>query len=449
MKRSIKSNLLLLTLFLSGFSRAAVAQAGPGYSLQQLLDSAKKNNHLLKVRHYQLQEKMSRLKENEIKRYPLATLDGTFQYNFRLPQISIPAGTIGSVTTNAGGTQLLPSEASRFTVGSKSTFNVGLNVYQPLTQQFKISTGLAIDRVDIKLGQKEKEKMALQLQLAIEQLYYGALIAKKQTEAARTKLDFAKARLYDAEGALTAGKSTGVNLAGLRADIAGQEQGLLRLDMQAQDYLGELGRLANLDVSALEPPQQEPDNTPLAEMDAYKSAGINNPDMKIAVLNKEKALLGVKSANQSNLPDLGLVAGYYVQQGSPLLPGNSPYVGISLKWNIQDLFSNPQVKSQRQLQLRQAEETMAYTRQQLSNDIDKAWRKVKQSGALITAAQKLVGYRQDALREQLDRQATGMDIKTAMLETRSQLAEAEADLYAAQLSNVLAKAELTSLTGQP
>jgi outer membrane protein len=93
MKRSIKSNLLLLTLFLSGFSRAAVAQAGPGYSLQQLLDSAKKNNHLLKVRHYQLQEKMSRLKENEIKRYPLATLDGTFQYNFRLPQISIPAGT--------------------------------------------------------------------------------------------------------------------------------------------------------------------------------------------------------------------------------------------------------------------------------------------------------------------------------------------------------------------
>jgi outer membrane protein TolC len=137
-----------------------------------------------------------------------------------------------------------------------------------------------------------------------------------------------------------------------------------------------------------------------------------------------------------------------VQQGSPVLPGNSPYVGLNLKWNIQDLFSNKQVQNQRQYQLKQAEEAIVYTQKQVESDIDKAWRKVKQSDALITAAQKLAGYRREALKEQEDRQVTGLDTKTVLLEAKSQLAEAEADLYAAQLSKVLAVAALRNLTGQ-
>jgi outer membrane protein TolC len=130
------------------------------------------------------------------------------------------------------------------------------------------------------------------------------------------------------------------------------------------------------------------------------------------------------------------------------LPGNSPYVGLNLKWNIQDLFSNKQVQNQRQYQLKQAEEAIVYTRQQVESDIDKAWRKVKQSDALITAAQKLAGYRREAFKEQEDRQASGLDTKTVLLEAKSQLAEAEADLYAAQLSKALAIAALRNLTGQ-
>lgn len=447
MKLSIKSSLLLSVFFLLGFSRLS-AQTAPGYSLQQLIDSASHNSHLLSIRQYQVQEKMSKLKEDKIKRYPSVTLDGSYQYNFMLPQISIPAGTIGAVTTGTGTTQLLPSEASKFTIGSKSTYNVGLNVYQPITQQLKLKTGLSIAEADVMLSKKEKEKTALQLQLAVEQLYYGAIITQKQTDAARTKLELVKTRIYDAEGALLAGKTTGVSLAGLRADIAGQEQNLLKLEIQAQDYIGELAKLTNLDAATLKLQQPEPAITSMNSAETYKNTALENPDMEIARLNKSKAMLALKAAKQNNLPDFGVVAGYYVQQGSPVLPGNSPYVGLSLKWNIQDLFSNKELQNQRQFQLRQAEENIAYTRHQIDSDVDNVIRKVKQSGALITVAEKLVAFRKDALKEQQDKQASGMDIKTAMLETQSQLAEAEADLYSAQLSNVLALAELRNLTGQ-
>jgi outer membrane protein TolC len=436
MKLSIKSLLLLLVITLPGYSRLS-AQTSPGYSLQQLIDAAMNNNHLLSIREYQVQEKMSKLKEDEIKRYPSATLDGSYQYNFSLPEITLPAGTISTG---------LPSEDRKFTIGEKNTYNVGLNIYQPITQQFKMNTGLSIDKTDIKLGQKEKEKTALQMQLAIEQLYYGALIAQKQVEGTMARLELARARLYDAEGAQAAGKTTGVNLSGLRAGISGEEQNLLKLNIQVEDYLTELERLTSLHALKLE--AVEPGSMTVNPVDEYKLAATSNPDMEIARLNKEKALLGIKAAKQSNLPDFGLIAGYYVQQGSPVLPGNSPYVGLNLKWNIQDLFSNKQVQNQRQYQLKQAEEAIVYMQKQVESDIDKAWRKVKQSDALITAAQKLAGYRREAFKEQEDRQVTGLDTKTVLLEAKSQLAEAEADLYAAQLSKVLAVAALRNLTGQ-
>jgi outer membrane protein TolC len=284
------------------------------------------------------------------------------------------------------------------------------------------------------------------MQLAIEQLYYGALIAQKQVEGTMARLELAEARLYDAEGALAAGKTTGVNLSGLRAGISDEEQNLLKLNIQVEDYLTELERLTSLHALKLQ--VAEPGSMTVNPVDEYKLAATSNPDVEIARLNREKALLGIKAAKQSNLPDFGVIAGYYVQQGSPVLPGNSPYVGLNLKWNIQDLFSNKQVQNQRQYQLKQAEEAIVYTRQQVESDIDKAWRKVKQSDALITAAQKLAGYRREAFKEQEDRQASGLDTKTVLLEAKSQLAEAEADLYAAQLSKALAIAALRNLTGQ-
>ena len=442
-----KGSLLLSVFVLLGMSHVR-AQTAPGYSLQQLINSANHNSHLLSIREYQVQEKMSKLKEDKVKRYPSVTLDGSYQYNFMLPQISIPAGKIGSVTTAAGATQLLPSEASKFTIGSKSTYNIGLNVYQPITQQLKLKTGLSIDETEIMLSKKEKEKTALQLQLGVEQLYYGAIITQKQTAAAKAKLELAHARIYDIQGSLLAGKTTGISLAGLRAEIAAQDQNILKLDIQTQDYLGELARLTGLDAETLKLQEPELTNTTINSVETYKNAASENPDMEIARLNKWKAMLALKAAKQNNLPDFGVVAGYYAQQGSPVVPGNSPYVGLSLKWNIQDLFSNKELQNQRQFQLKQAEENIAYTQRQMDSDVEKAIRKVKQSAALIAVSEKLVSFRKEALKEQRDKQASGLDIKTAMLETLSQLADAETDLYSAQLSNVLAIAELRNLTGQ-
>ena len=433
---------VILLCFICYYSKAQTA-----YSVDQLIHAAKKNSHQLNIRQYQMLEKTSKLHEDGIKRYPSLTIDGSYQYNFKLPDISIPAGTIGMINTGNGAAQLLPAQDTRFKIGEKGNYNVGFNLYQPITQQAKLATAMAIDQTDIQIGRQESVQTALQLTLQVEQLFYSALILRKTSESGKLRIELAKAKLTDGETSRMAGTVTAASLAGLRADIANEEQALVKTDLQLQDYLAEMSSLTGIDLQKLN--LQEPVwNEKGIVISDYRSNAMLNPDLEIARLNKEKAILGIKAIKQGNLPDFGIVAGYYRQQGSPILPVSSPYVGISLKWNLQDLFANHELKNQRQAQLKQAEENMAYTQQQIGLTVDRLSRKVVQCNALITAAGKAVSFRQDELKEQQDRLTAGFEIKTALLETKVKLAQAEADLYTAKLQQAITIAELENISGK-
>ncbi len=444
MNFKIKCIALVLVL-LAGYSRLQ-AQSEEGYSLQQLIDAAMENNRVMKIKDYQVQEKVSKRREDAVKRYPTAMLEGSYRYNFNLPNLTIPAGVAGVVGSSDGPPQLLPAEDRQLTLGDRNNYGLSLTLYQPLTQQAKIGTGLQIDEIDIKVTEKEKVQLKLDIQTGVSKLYYGILIVQKQMEEAEANLELAKAKLYDAEGALAAGKTIEVNLAGLQAGIADEEREILSLQIRMDDLLNDLSSLAQVGVADLKLQPVEMEIESLQSMEAYENEASSNPGLQIAKLNKEKAVLGIRAAEQSNLPDLGLVAGYYYQQGNPLLPTSSPFVGVSLKWNIQDLFSNAQLKSQRRFQMKQAEENVAYKQEELSKDIQKAWRKASQSEALVTVARKVAGYRREEYKIQQDKQSAGLGANTGLLEVRSQLAKAEADQYAAELSYLLAVIELNNLT---
>jgi outer membrane protein len=167
----------------------------------------------------------------------------------------------------------------------------------------------------------------------------------------------------------------------------------------------------------------------------------SNVDLQIASIIKSKAILGIKAARQSNLPDVGLIAGYSYQKGNPLLPSNNPFVGVNLRWNIQDLLSNKEILKQREFQVKEAEENIANTKEQVNNDIDKAYRKIIQIRELIGVAKKTVAFRKEEMKLEEDKQAAGLNLKTDLLNSKALLAKSEADMYAAQLSYTLAVLE--------
>ncbi|WP_019943073.1 TolC family protein [Dyadobacter beijingensis] len=449
-----KPFLPILFLLALPLIRTYAQQAQP-LTLDRAVELALQNNHLLNVRKLQVAEKEAKVAEDRIKRYPVASVSSSYQYNVNLGSLVIEQGSFGALPL--GGTNIqLPNEQKTFPLGKHHNFNAGVTVYQPITQLGKIRTGIEVAQTDAELARKEQSRASLQITQAIEKLYYGLLITEKQQEEANAKIRLAQMRLYDVESALLSGKTLDVNKAGLQANIADEEQNLLKLQIQTDDYMADLKQLTGIEADSITlagtPGSPTPGAPPIGApgpLDSYQAnAAISNNDIKIANLTEIKTQKAIRAAEQSNLPDVGLVAGYSYQTGNLLFPNNNPFLGAQLKWNIQDLIANREVIRQRHFLSEQARENLINTQNQVKNDVAKTYRKLTQATALIAVAEKAVKYRTEELKVQTDKQASGLNLEADLLNTRSLLAKSEADLLAAQLNYRLAFSDLLRLTSE-
>lgn len=443
--RTIKLSLVLAAIFIFQ-TNGTIAQEVP-LTLDQVIDKALQNNKLYSARSLQLEEKRFKVKEDKIKAYPSVSVSSTYQYNANIGQLTIPQGTMGVLPLPTGNV-LLPNNELKFDLGQHQTFNAGATIYQPISQLTKIKTGVAVAQTDVEIANREKTKAGLQIRQSVEKLYYGILITTKQMEEASAKLALAKMRFYDLESAKLSGKTIEPNESGLQANIADEEQSLLKLEIQREDYMADLGRLTGLSESniqlagvALDPVK------PTQTLEDYKAGAMeHNVDIQLADLNKAKSELGIKAAKLSYRPDFGVFAGYTYQKGNIIFPQNNPYVGASLKWNVQDLFSNKEVIQQRLLVSQQAQMVLDDKREEVANSVEKAYRKIRQAESLMQVAERAYTYRQQELKVQEDKKFAGLNTEADVLHTKSLLAKSEGDLFAAQLNYRLAVSDLTILT---
>jgi outer membrane protein TolC len=336
-------------------------------------------------------------------------------------------------------------------VGKHNVYNAGITVYQPVMQIGKINAGVQFSKTELQIARAEESKSAFQIRQAVEKLYFGLLILQKQIEEAEAKIALASTRLHDAESAVSAGKTTASNILGLSASAADEEQNLLKLKIQYDDYAADLIQLTGLESDVelmLQPLPADIDTSDLAAVDTslYESAAKNN-DLKLALLNKTKADYSIRASKFNYLPDMGILGGYTYQEGTDIYPKNNAFIGASLKWNLQDILSNRTVHKQRTFLKMQAEENLANTREQVKKDILKIYRKLQHSAELIEVAGKLVKYRAEDLRIQSDRRSAGLNLESDLLTAKAAMAKAESDYFAAQLNYRIALTELKILTG--
>jgi len=274
---------------------------------------------------------------------------------------------------------------------------------------------------------------------------------QKQIEEAELKVRMAEIKLKEAENALLAGKTTESSRYGLAASAADEQQNLLRLRMQSDDYLADLIHLTGIsgtDDLLLEPVPAEYLAEKAEAIDtSLKEALLRNNDLKLAALIKTKAVYAIQASKLSYLPDLGILGGYTYQKGTMIYPKNNSYIGASMKWNLQDMISNRTLQRQRIYLKEQAEENLANTREQVNKDISKACRRLLQSQELIRVAGKVVEYRAEDLKIHNNKRIAGLNLESELLSAKAAMAKAEADYFAAQLNYRLALSELKILTG--
>jgi outer membrane protein TolC len=308
-----------------------------------------------------------------------------------------------------------------------------------------------VSKTELQIARTEENKTAFQIKQAVEKLYFGLLILQKQIEEAELKARMAEIKLKEAENALLAGKTTESSRYGLAASAADEQQNLLKLRMQSDDYAADLKQLTGITGTGdlvLEPVPAEYLVEKTEAIDtSLKEALLKNNDLKIAALIKTKADYAIQASKLSYLPDLGLLGGYTYQKGTMIYPKNNSYIGASMKWNLQDMISNRTVQRQRIYLKEQAEENLANTKEQVNKDIAKAYRKLLQSKELIIVAGKVVEYRAAALKIQNNERLAGLNLESELLSAKAAMAKAESDYFAAQLNYRIALSELKILTG--
>ena len=435
-------------------------------NLQKVIDMAAQNNRLLTIKQLQVQEKQQKVYEDRVKFFPSLIVGGAYQYNSNIGELSLKRGMLGQVAVGPISVPL-PSADTTLDLGHADTYTAGVLMYQPISQIPKIMAGVNVSKTDLEIAKTDQARATLQVKQTAEKLYFGLLIQEKRREEAQIRLDLAQKKLYDVESAVLAGKTTPSSLTGLRANAADEEQNLLKINVQMDDYFDDLRRLTGLKSASFA-------LAPVPVDDADPSAATNgvsgrqeNQDLKIAALYQTKAQHAVDAGHYSYLPSLGILGGYVYQHGAADFTGDIRYsfisagfgldpqwqkrdafIGVVLNWNLQDLVANTYVTRQRIFLKKQAEENLANTREQVHADTEKARRKLTQAAQLIGVAGKVVAYRREDFKIQTDRFSAGLNLEADWLAAKAALAKSEADLLAARLSYRMAWTDLQILTGR-
>lgn len=442
--RSGGLRLMLITLILSG-STILNAQEKPSVNLRQAINLAIENNHLLKIKDYQIDEKQSKVAESRIKALPSIIANSSWQYNQNLGNLTIQQGEFGNLPLSPQVIIPLPATQLNFPLSKHNSLNAGVTLYQPITQLGKIKAGADVSKSELLISEKEKEKTGMLISQAVEKIYYGLLISGKEIEEALVKIQLAELRLQDAESALKSGKTIETSLSGLHAAKADEEQKLIRLRFQEEDFLADFATLTGLKTGEF---TIEPFDL-LNKDDSLGTFGNTYPnennELQVARITQSKAEQAVRAAQWGYLPDAGLIAGYIYQKGNKIFPEQNPFVGATLKWNLQDFLVNRQLVSQRRSQLLQAQEQLSLMETQITAEVEKTLRKLTHARELIEVASKALTYRADELRVEEDKAKNGLNTSSAVLNARADLAKSEADLLSARLNYRIVMTELEIL----
>ncbi len=436
----MKKVLLYSLLLMSGF----YAQAQESLTLEQAKSLALQNNRLVGIQKEKVKESELKVLEAKTKNKPMFLASGTYLFNGIKKDLELPMGAFGQVD----GTYL-PQQNIPLFKGKHNLLLGSVAAYQPISQLGKIKVGVKAAEADVRIAETQVSKAELEVLQGVEKLYYGMLIAQKQLDEANANVQLTQAKLYDVESALLAGKTDEVYKVGLQAELANQQQKVVQIMNQMEDYSADLKNVLGVqDTTSFKLADVNVEPVSMQTLETYQQEAKNaNPDVKLANQTIEKVNYGLEAAKKDKLPNIGVVGGYTYQNVVSDLPNNNYFLGLNLSWDIYDFGKRKSQENQRLSQKKQAQEYLAYTQEDVAAKIGKAYRKITQSQRLITVANQAVTLRREEVRMKTNAREAGLKLEKDLLESKVNLAKAEQDLYAAQLAYRLAIAEINTLTG--
>ena len=424
---------------------ALPAWAARPLTLDEAQQLALKNNRAIKLARLKVDEAGHRREGARSDYFP--KLIGTANYLYFNERL----GT--TLTAGDLGLGLLPPPFPSIPIPinlvKQNMFLGGATLAQPITQLYKVEQGVRVATSEREIAKAQSAGREDEIHYAVEQLYYGLLIAQRQRSAAEAKAGAAEELFKDAQNAVDTGNALPVASIGRHAGLLEARQALLATRDLVSDYTEALNVLIGIPATtelALTEPERPALNISSPD-EAVRAALEQSPEVKEAREAVEKARAARRAAQADYIPDVTALVQYFHQAGVPTLPDDFGAIGGSLTYTLFDFGKRRELVRERGSLVDQAEENLKRVEENLEQSIRKSYRNVQRSLEMVNVAREALALRRESERLTHDQVDLGLALKSALLDAQAASAGADADLLRAEAGWRLAWAELRKQAG--
>jgi outer membrane protein TolC len=415
-------------------------------NLRQAVELALEHNHDVRISSLKVEED-EHAKELARSAYlPVLRNDTSFVHVTDTQLIEIPAGSLGSVGSNA-----IPPRDHILNQGGRNIFISGIGLTQPLTELFKIKAENDVARAEVEASKGKARSVKDQVELKVRQLYYKILIVQSHHQAIEARIHAAEDLQSERVQQVKYGSTLEADLIDSRAQSLEAEQELLTSDLQLSDLRMQFNDVVGLPIKselALDPDVPAPAASCSRE-ECIKLAFDSNPDIAEAKAVVEKAAAGVRSAKREYIPDVEATARYSHQNNSvPFLAPNFGTFGIHAGYDIFDGGKRRATLREREAQLRQAKENLARTSDEVEVKVQTAYNKLERTEKMVAVSQELLASRKEARRVSAQGLERGTHLRSQAEAAVAQESEAQTQLLQSQLEYAQAHDELNEAIGR-
>ncbi|MDR3669260.1 MAG: efflux RND transporter permease subunit [Holophaga sp.] len=434
-------------LAILGLALAPSARSAEPLTLQQCLRMASERSSATLIAEAKVEENHQKVKAARTDYLPQLTADWNLSHTTTQGLITIPAGGLG----NLAGTGPLPTQNVSLDQGSNNLSFANLTFGQPLTQLWKIRQSDLAAQQDLKSARADLDKARSEIRLAVQQAYFGILIARQQQIAAHAECEAVAAAQQESHAAVQAGNALQVLNLGSRAGLLQARQKVIAARHEEANLTGELKDLIGFrrdEPIELSPVDLPPPIVPPLEAEVDTMLR-DNPAVRSAQALQEKSLDGIRLARLDYVPDVGAFVKYTNQSGVPFLKSDFVSVGIQASWTLFDWGKRSHVISQRMAESAEARENLRLTQNRVRLDTEKAYRKLEDAQWLLEAADQAAQFQSETLRIATDQREAGLISPARLDEAKVALAKAELEALQARFGVCLAGAEIERALGKP
>ena len=216
------------------------------------------------------------------------------------------------------------------------------------------------------------------------------------------------------------------------------------------DHKEALNRLLGRDLLAEFTVEMVPSSLPQESslQEARKSAIEMRPEIKAETIKKERATLETKIEKTRYIPDISIQANYATTSNISFLPQNLGGIGVLLTWQPWDWGQKRHNIAQKVDAEKQAQLSIDNARDQVLQEVDSAYRRLREARDLLTAAQAARDAEAEKLRNEMDAYSHQTIVLSDLLQQQSSVASAEDQYRQGLLAFWKARADFERALGE-